>query len=386
MTSEERRAARYERRIAKRLAQKEKRMKNADCFESAFSYSHLYTSYRRCRGGVSWKDSVQRYITNAPIKVLDTYDMLRDGKYKSPVFREFDLNQRGKLRHIRSTKFGERVIQRCLGDRSLNPQISRSFIYDNGACMKDKGYDFSMDRILRHLREHIRNYGREGYILLYDFKKFYDNIPHDIVYDVVDNAVTDDRIRNMTRLIVDAYGDKGIGLGSPISPVLALSSANRLDHYIKEVLRIRHYGRYSDDGYLIHPSKEYLKECLERIKTVCERLGIVLNEKKTQIVKLSHGFKWLKIRFFITETGKVIRKMNKDNITRARRKLKKMQTKWLNHEIPLDSIQNMAKCWRGNIEKYSSHFTICNYDKLFNELFIFIPWEVEHYDLCQNCA
>lgn len=43
-----------------------------------------------------------------------------------------------------------------------------------------------------------------------------------------------------------------------------------------------------DDGYLIHPSKEYLKECLTRMKEVCDSLGIILN---TKIKKLSEGFK-----------------------------------------------------------------------------------------------
>lgn len=39
---------------------------------------------------------------------------------------------------------------------------------------------------------------------------------------------------------------------------------NKLDHFIKEKLGIKGYARYMDDGYLIHPSKEYLKECLTR--------------------------------------------------------------------------------------------------------------------------
>lgn len=85
---------------------------------------------------------------------------------------------------------------------------------------------------------------------------------------------------------------------------MALASANRLDHMCKEVLRIKGYGRYMDDGYLISESKEYLQECLVKIRTLCDELGITLNEKKTQIVKISHGFTYLKARFFLLPSGK----------------------------------------------------------------------------------
>lgn len=50
------------------------------------------------------------------------------------------------------------------------------------------------------------------------------------------------------------------------SQVLAIFYLNDLDHYIKEILKIKYYVRYQDDFLLLHPSKEYLKECLDKIK------------------------------------------------------------------------------------------------------------------------
>lgn len=52
-------------------------------------------------------------------------------------------------------------------------------------------------------------------------------------------------------------------------------------------------------------------------------LGIQLNEKKTKIVKLSRGFTFLKTRFILTDTGKVVKKLCRESITRERAKLKK---------------------------------------------------------------
>lgn len=369
MTSEERREARYRRRVAMRQ-QKKSKYASADSFEKVFSYTNLYRSYRCCRRGVSWKASVQKYVANAPLNVLHTHTQLHNGKYKSPGFFEFDLYERGKARHIRSTIIGERVVQRCLCDNALVPMMERTLIYDNGASMKNKGYDFALNRITRHLQEHYRKHGNEGYVLLFDFSKFFDNVSHDVIKAQLRREFTDERILGLTEHFIDMFGPVGLGLGSQISQVLALVSANRLDHYIKEVLQIRGYGRYMDDGYLIHPSKQYLQECLEKIRAVCEELGIVLNAKKTQIVKLSRGFSWLKARIFLTSTGKVVKKIYKRSVTVMRRKLKKLAVKFREGRMTFEDIRATWQSWKSYAERFHAWRTIQSMGKLYNSLFI----------------
>lgn len=169
------------------------------------------------------------------------------------------------------------------------------------------------------------------------------------------------------------FGDKGLGLGSPISQTFALASANRLDHFVKEVLQIRGYGRYMDDGYLIHESKEYLQECLEKIKQVCTVLEITLHEKKTQIIKLSHGFTYLKARLYLTGTGKVVRKIHRQSVTRQRRKLKKLarclEAGMITHEDVFTSFQS----WRAYAQIFDAWNTIQSMEGLFNRLFLLDP-------------
>ena len=58
-----------------------------------------------------------------------------------------------------------------------------------------------------------------------------------------------------------------------------------------------------DDIYIIHEDKEYLKGLLNDIQGICDELGLFINPKKTQIVKLSHGFTFLKIKYNLTGTG-----------------------------------------------------------------------------------
>lgn len=370
MTSEERRAARRIRRSIRRAEKKKARMETAGRFDGVFNFPNLFYSYKRCRRGVTWKASVQRYMATAPIQIAGALERLRKGTYRSPGFFEFDLCERGKRRHIRSTVIGERVVQRCLCDNALIPALCPSLIYDNGASMKDKGYHFCMDRLEHHLREHYRKHGTEGYVLLYDFRHFFDSISHEVLKRILDRAFEDQRIKALTGHFIDAFGEVGLGLGSQISQVLALAATNRMDHYIKEKLRIKQYGRYNDDGYLIHHSKAYLKHCLKVMIKICRILKVQLNPKKTQIVKISHGFKWLQARIYLTKTGKVVRKICKKSVVRMRRKLKSMCKKLEQGRMRFKDVYQSFQSWRGYARTFDAWNTVQSMGRLFNNLFI----------------
>lgn len=369
MTSEERKHARYERRVQRREQRKKDLLTECDDFDKVFSYDHLYQAYRKCRQGVAWKASVQKYMTQAPLLVKQTYDELHNGTFRSDGFCEFNLNERGKIRHIRSVTTKERVVQRCLCDYALVPVLSRSFIYDNSASLRGKGYHFAIRRLCGNLRRHIRKRGMSGYVLTFDFSKFFDRISHDLCKKILRKNFKDQRIITLTEHFIDAFGEVGLGLGSQISQIFALSSANRLDHYIKEILHIRGYGRYMDDGYLIHHSKEYLKVCLRRIREVCAELAITMNEKKTQIVKLSRGFTWLKCQFRFTATGKIIKKMSRKSIARERRKLKHLKRLVDRGILTKRDVYASFQSWRAYALNFNSWRSVSNTGNLFTFLF-----------------
>ena len=371
MTSDERHEARYQRRVAARIAKKSEACKEYDDYSTVFTYGNLYDSYKQCRKGVGWKASTQKYRANAAMNVYKTYAELKNGSFKSDGFFGFDIFERGKLRHIRSVSLRERVVQRCLCDYSLVPLMARMFIYDNGASMKHKGYDFSQRRCIRHLQYHYRKHGTEGYVLVFDFSKFFDNVSHAEIERKLRKAYTDERLHELCRYFVGAFGDTGLGLGSQISQVLALASADRLDHFIKEELRVKCYGRYMDDGYLIHKDKAYLQYCLARIREKCVELGIKLNEKKTHIIKLTHGFTFLKVRMFLTQTGKIVKKVYKTSVTRMRRKLKKFRAKVDAGIMTAKDVYQSFQSWRSHVARLNSYHVIANMERLYEELYAF---------------
>jgi len=282
---------------------------------------------------------------------------------------EFNIQERGKVRHIRSVKIEERVVQRCLCDNALTPMLGRRLIYDNGASTKGKGYTFTVNRLTKSLHQYYRKYGHVGYILLFDFSKFFDTLEHWLLHQIIKETFEDERLIKLSCYFIDMFGEKGIGLGSQISQNMALSSASKLDHYIKEVLRIKGYARYMDDGYLIHHSKEYLHKCLFHIKKICNELGIILNEKKTHISRLDKGFTYIKIRFYLTPTGKIIKKIEPNSVTRMRRKLKKFAIFVKEGKMSKFDVYQSLQSWISHAEKFNAYRTIRSMVNLYYKLF-----------------
>lgn len=370
MTSEERREARYIRRKQKREAKRAESVGKYDNLESVAEPNHLDKSVDKAAEGVKWKASVQRYKLNRIRNLSRTSNDTMNGRDVRKGFICFDICERGKLRHIKSVRFSERVVQKSLCRYALYPIITRSLIYDNGASQKGKGTRFASDRLKTHLMRHVHRHSNNGYILLIDFKDYFGNADHEALKGIYKRLIRDDRLRNFAFQFIEAFGDRGLGLGSETSQINAIVLRSPSDHYVKEVLGIKGYACYMDDSYLIHESKEHLKECLKKLRAIYEQYGITINEKKTKICDLKHGFAFLKTRYFITDSGKIITRPCREAITRERRKLKR-QAKLLDAgKLSFKDIRISYTSWRGSMSHRNAYWTTKRMDELFDSLFI----------------
>lgn len=374
MTSMERHETRYQRRKAERADKRQQKLSQFDSFERIADADNLYASFLESKRNVSWKESVQRYEANALRNILETRRRLLDGESVQHGFMEFTLRERGKIRHIKSVHISERVVQKCLCNQVLTPILSNPLIHDNGASVKGKGVHFALRRLITHLSRFYRSNGfsNTGYALLIDFTKFFDNIRHDILFQLQNRLIADTRVRDLVRRFVSVFGDgKSLGLGSQVSQISAIFYPDKLDHFIKEKLRIKFYGRYMDDLYLIHADKNYLSYCLTEIQNVCDTLGITINMKKTRIVKLEAGLTFLKGKYALLETGKVLRLPGRESATRMRRKLKKFKTLIDGGKMAFEDLRCAYQSWRGNyIRRFNAFYRVGYMDKLYNDLFI----------------
>lgn len=392
MTSlERRREARYQRRKAAREKKKWERYAENDRMENIARYKSLYRGNQKSMRNVSWKTSVQRYQMNLLRNMEETHQKLEAGENITKGFVEFDAIERGKLRHIRSVHYSERVVQRSTCDNALVPMLGRSLIYDNGACLEGKGVDRSMDRLTAHLQQFYRanGFSNDGWAVVFDFSGYFDNILHRECFAVYSRAFRDRRILRLLKDFVipfgyptaetnwqrvkrqdaEQYTGKSLGLGSQISQITAVSYPNSLDHFVKQVLRVRWYARYMDDGYMLFRTKKEAKEAVGLVISFCEPLGISVNQKKTRIVPIRHGFRFLKATHRLTETGKVERRMCRESITRQRRRLKKFAAKVATGEMAVEDAATAYGSWKGYALHRGGRKAVQCMDKLFRELF-----------------
>lgn len=244
------------------------------------------------------------------------------------------------------------MFQRSLNDNVVYPIMTKSFIYDNAACMIDRGTDFARGRLECHLQRHFRKHGRNGYSLRIDIRKYYDNMPHEKVENMFKSKLPEWASYYVIDILRRQYGNKrGYKPGSQLVQIAGISYLNDVDHFIKEELKIKGYIRYMDDFVLIHESKEYLEYCLSRIIEELSKLGLEPNSKKTKIRPLSDPIRWLGFDFVLTETGKVLKFVIPDNAKNARRLYKRMKRKADRQNLDKTFIEDSWKCYRYYISK-----------------------------------
>lgn len=140
-----------------------------------------------------------------------------------------------------------------------------------------------------------------------------------------------------------------------------------LDHFIKEKLGIKYYGRYMDDFFLIHHDKAYLQECRKQIEAFVQARGLSLNAK-TNIFPLKHGVDFLGFHTYLTESGAVIRKVRRRSKNNMKRKLKKLAALHAAGRIDGKTVEQSYQSWRGHAEKGNSYHLIRRTDQYYNSL------------------
>ena len=357
MNSEERRAARRKRREEKRAQKRAERLK--DCtLENVAKTDNLFDAAREAAAGVNWKSSTQRYMQDQLRNAAKARRDLLAGVDASRGFIHFSIYERGKRRDISAVHFSERPIQKSLTKNALIPAIEPTLIDANSANRKGKGTHYAIKLLKKQLARHYRKHGAEGYILQVDFEDYFASIEHEPVKQLIRKHLDDPRIIKMACDMIDAQGEIGLGLGSEPNQVLAVALPSPIDHFVTECCEVEAYGRYMDDSYAIHTSKEHLQLVLACIEVKAAELGIKLNRRKTHIVKLSHGFTFLKKKFSYGENGKIVVRPCRESITRTRQKMRKLADMEARGEITPEQAARSYQSSRGSLQHYDAYRTI----------------------------
>lgn len=396
----------YKRQI---ILKEKETMKSEDELSVVCDLNSLYGAFLAAKKGSDWKPQVQKYEMDFLPRIVESKSDLKNRTYKSKDSTEFIIRERGKTRPITGLQMSDRVIRHSLCDNVLTPSLLNYMIYDNGASLKNKGIDFSRERFEKHLHMYYREHGsNDGYVLLMDYSKFYDNIPHETAYNAVAKHVKDDFSLWLLKCVFDnfkidvSYMDddeyancmnapfdsakyrlnipkskhtgekymyKSVNIGDQCSQIIGIFYPTPVDNFIKIVKGQKLYGRYMDDSYVIHESKDFLYRLSFDVAEKAKEIGIILNHKKTHIAKLSDYYRFLQISYSLTDSGRIIRKINPKRIVDMRRKLKKLSVMAKNGERTQEEIENMFKAWMGSHCHLMSKLQRDNLNLLFYDLF-----------------
>lgn len=385
MNSAERKEARYKRRKMKRFMKNFKRAEEYSRPEIVFSTRKIVEGFNKARKQSNWKVSTQSYKANLFVNASRDSRKLLDGTWRSKGFHRFSIVERGKPRDIKSVHISEKAIQASVSNNCLIPVIKPHLIYDNGASLEGKGTDFALDRFSKHLKWFYDRFGLCGVIYFYDFSSYFDNIDHEIMYNVVSNVVINRELNRLYKRFLEEMNKglplqlrgRGLGLGSHVFQISAVFYPNPIDHWIKDQLGVHCHGRYMDDGYVIMRTKREARRFAKAFEEKCKEFKIVLNKKKCQIISLSRPFKFLKTRFFMTETGKIVKRINQKSVTKERHKLKHFKLLIQNGSMTFEEVKLLFHSWLCSLKRGASFYISLNIIRYFNALFV----NYRHYEL-----
>ena len=335
-------------------------------------------------------------------------DELKNRTYRTSKKKEFILRERGKIRLISSSHIRDKVVRHAFCDHVLEPALRPKLIYDNCASLKGKGVHMSRERLKVHLHRFFRRYGtNDGWILLMDYSGYYDNLQHDKLLDAVEKVIGDESAQWLLRLVLNDFRQdlsflsdeeidslykgrfraldyidipkrmrtgkklmaKSVDIGDQCSQILGIFYPTTIDQYIKTVKGEKFYARYMDDSYVISNDRQHLAGLLDDVRKLAKALGIILNERKIRIARLSKTFRFLQNKYFLTPTGRVVERINPKRVTVMRRKLKRLAAKVSNGTAEYSDVEVMFRSWYGGHHHLMSRRQRANMENLYKRLF-----------------
>lgn len=359
-------------------------------FDPLLDPNCYFTAWRSVLAASGWKTSVKRFGLSLASNINALIGEVAAGTYQPDPPTWFTVRERGHERLVRALGVRDRLLQAVLCDFVLIPRLRPCLIHDNGASLRGKGISFTRARLERHLREHMRAHGTSGWILKVDYRKFFDSIPHDLLLNAIMEKIPDPRLGELLAILLrqnevdiscvppsvpdsEVFAStvwrhgipmggqggvrilrKGLGIGAPLSQIAGIFYPTPIDNWCKSVQAVRLYGRYMDDTYIIDPSKDRLLELRDGISIQARRLGLAIHPQKTSVNRLGRGFTFLKVRYRLTETGGIVRRIDRDTIARERRRIRLLARLVAEGVIPPSLPSEQWRSWIGDKKGYAA--------------------------------
>ena len=315
--------------------------RKGNLYQEIYKFENIVNAFNEVCRNTKNKKKVAKFKEYKCIYVSRIYNILKTKSYKPGPYNVFTIYE-PKERRIVSQSMQDKVINHLVARHILYPAILPCLLDVNVASRKGLGTSEGI-RLAMNFHRICKVKYKTYYILKCDISKFFASIDHDILKKKLERRIKDKEALKIVFDIIDSE-ENGLSIGAMTSQVLAIFYLNDMDHFIKETLKIKYLIRYQDDFLLFHPSKQYLKYCLEELKKFLEKEKLVLN-KKTRIYKSTNNFIFLGRK----QNG------NYAKYRDVRRKIKKRIHLYQTGEIKLTGVVNSIICYQNLCKKGSNY-------------------------------
>lgn len=228
--------------------------------------------------------------------ILSLHQNLVTHSYRHGGYQHFKIAD-PKPRDIHKASVRDRLLHHALY-RKLYPFFDRTFIADSYSCRLGKGTHRAMDRFRVFAYKVSKNNTRTCWVLKCDIRKFFASINQNLLLNMIDAYLPDERIRSLIGNIVGSFSSgtlgKGLPLGNLTSQLLVNIYMNEFDQFVKHILKVKYYIRYADDFVFLSADRTQLTSFLQRIRDfLCGNLKLELHPDKVFIATLASGVDFL---------------------------------------------------------------------------------------------
>lgn len=286
----------------------------------------LFEAYFDCRKNKRNTVNALAFEVDYENKLIELYYEINHGTYQPGKSITFIVNQPVK-REIFAADFRDRVIHHLLINK-LNPFFEKDFISDSYSCRLGKGTSAGVQRLDSFIRRCSKNYSQGCYVLKADIASFFMSIDRNILFEKLKNFIEqkyfsadkslilnlcktiiyNDPIKNcvikcnlsdwddlpQNKSLFHSADNCSLPIGNLTSQIFANFYLNAFDHFVKNKLAVRFYGRYVDDLVFVHSSKEYLEYLITEVRGFLQLdVKLELHPKKIYLQHYTKGVKFL---------------------------------------------------------------------------------------------
>ncbi len=237
--------------------------RKSDLFQSIISIDNLMLADEKAQKGKTKQYGVVLHNKNRETNIMKLHTMLLMKTYKTSEYDIFKVYEPKEREVYRLPFFPDRICHHAVMN-VLEPIFVATFTADSYSCIKGRG----IHKASFNLRKALKNTDETTYCLKLDVKKFYPNIDHIVLKNLLRKKFKDESLLWLLDEIIDSA--PGLPIGNYLSQYLANFYLTYFDHWIKEQLGVKYYFRYADDIVVLHHSKAELWQIFNSIQTYFE--------------------------------------------------------------------------------------------------------------------